>query len=124
MASTDNVAIITEFVAAWSRLDADELASYFAEDGCYHNMPVGPVVGHDNVRAMIAAFTADWTATQWDLLNIVGSGDVVIAERLDRTRAGDKVVDLPCTGVFEMESGKIKVWRDYFDMATFAKAIS
>ena len=124
MTTERNVATITEFVAAWSRLDPDELAGYFAEDGCYYNMPVGPVVGRDNVRAMIAAFTADWTATQWDLLNIVGAGDVVIAERLDRTYAGDKAVDLPCTGVFEMENGKIKIWRDYFDMATFTSAMS
>ncbi len=124
MDSPDNVAIITEFVAAWSRLDADELAGYFTKDGCYHNIPVGPVAGRDNVRDMIAAFTADWTATQWDVLNIVGSGDVVIAERLDRTQAGDKSVDLPCTGVFEMENGRIRVWRDYFDMATFVNAMS
>ncbi|MCP3992818.1 MAG: DUF4440 domain-containing protein [Actinomycetia bacterium] len=124
MASNDNVAVVTEFVEAWSRLDADELAAYFTEDGCYHNMPAGPVSGRDNVRNMIAAFTADWTETEWDLLNIVGEGDVVIAERLDRTKAGDKAVDLPCTGVFEMEDGKIKVWRDYFDMATFVKGMS
>lgn len=124
MASTDNVSVITDFIAAWSRLDPDELASYFTEDGCYHNIPVGPVAGREKVRDMIAAFTADWTATQWDLLNIVGSGDLVVAERLDRTQAGDRSVDLPCTGVFEMEDGKIKVWRDYFDMATFTKAMS
>ena len=124
MTTDRNVATITEFVEAWSRLDPDELASYFTEDGCYHNMPVGPVAGRDNVRNMIAAFIADWTATEWDLLNIVGAGDTVIAERLDRTRAGDKSVDLPCTGVFEMEGGKIKVWRDYFDMATFITAMT
>jgi limonene-1,2-epoxide hydrolase len=124
MSSDDNVAVITEFIEAWTRLDADELADYFTADGTYHNMPVGPVSGRDNVRDMILAFTANWTATEWDLVNIVGSGDVVIAERLDRTQAGDKSVDLPCTGVFEMESGKIKVWRDYFDMGTFMKAMS
>ena len=39
-------------------------------------------------------------------------------ERLDRTRAGDKSVDLPCVRAFELEAGKIKVWRDYFDFAT------
>lgn len=37
---------------------------------------------------------------------------------------GEKGVDLPCLGVFEMEDGKIKVWRDYFDMATFAGGMS
>jgi limonene-1,2-epoxide hydrolase len=48
----------------------------------------------------------------------------VIVERLDRTKAGDKAVDLPCTGVFELENGKIKVWRDYFDLGTYAKGMS
>ncbi len=54
----------------------------------------------------------------------MGAGDVVIAEGLDRTEVGDIKVDLPCCGVFEMEGGKIKVWRDYFDMATFTKPFS
>ena len=123
MDANDNVEVVTRFIDAWSRLDPDELASYFTDDGCYHNMPVGPVGGRENVRQMIAAFTADWTATQWDLLHIVGAGDVVIAERLDRTQAGDRSVDLPSTGVFEMEGGKIKVWRDYFDMSTYTHAM-
>lgn len=123
MGNGDNVEVIVEFIDAWSRLDADELASFFAEDGCYHNMPARPVTGRTEVRDMIAGFIAGWTSTQWDLINIVGSGDLVFAERLDRTQMGDKAVDLPCTGVFEMEDKKIKVWRDYFDMATYAKAM-
>jgi limonene-1,2-epoxide hydrolase len=53
----------------------------------------------------------------------VARGEVVIAERVDRTKAGDKSVDLPCTGVFEMEEGRIKVWRDYFDLGTYMRAL-
>tara|TARA_B100001105_G_C22309926_1_gene407633 strand:- start:657 stop:1031 length:375 start_codon:yes stop_codon:yes gene_type:complete len=119
-----NEEIIRDFVSAWSRLDADELASYFTEDGTYHNMPTGPVSGRENVRTMIAEFTAPWTETQWDLLNIASCDDVVIAERLDRTTAGDKSVDLPCTGVFEMRDGKIYCWRDYFDIGTYVRAMT
>ncbi|NNL65017.1 MAG: SnoaL-like domain-containing protein [Myxococcales bacterium] len=118
-----NERIIREFIEAWSRLDPRELAGYFAEDGVYHNMPMGPVAGRSKVEDLIRAFTASWTATTWDLLNIVCSGDVVIAERLDRTRAGDQSVDLPCVGVFELEAGKIKVWRDYFDLATYQSGL-
>jgi limonene-1,2-epoxide hydrolase len=76
------------------------------------------------VEKFIRGFTAQWTETTWDLLTIMSSGDVVIAERLDRTRAGEKSVDLPCVGVFELEDGKIKVWRDYFDLATYAKGMA
>ena len=97
---------------------------YFAEDGVYHNMPTGPVGGRENVKKMIAGFIGAWTETEWEILNLLSSGDVVIAERLDRTKAGEKSVDLPCTGVFELQGGKIKVWRDYFDMGTFVKGMS
>ena len=125
MAETnENVEIIREFIEAWSRLDAAELAGYFAEDGIYYNMPAAPVNGRENVEKFIAGFSGSWTETNWDILNIMSAGDVVIAERLDRTKAGDKAVDLPCIGVFELEAGKIKVWRDYFDMATYAKGMS
>ncbi len=119
-----NEEIIRDFIKAWSRLDAKELAGYFAEDGVYHNMPTGPVKGRDNVEAFIAGFAKDWTSTEWDLLNILADGDIVITERLDRTKVGDKPVDLPCAGIFEMQDGKIKVWRDYFDLSTYMNALA
>ena len=119
----DNVRIIREFCAAWSTLDPARLADYFTEDGTYHNMPTQPVSGRDNVRQFIEGFLATWTETQWDVLNIVGDGDLVIAERLDRTRTSNGDVDLPCTGVFEMENGRIRVWRDYFDLGTYMSAM-
>lgn len=120
---TDNVAIVREFIEAWSSLDADRLTDYFTEDGTYFNMPTQPVTGRDNLQKFITGFLATWTETQWDIIHIMGEGDVVIAERLDRTKTSQGNVDLPCCGVFEMEGGKIKVWRDYFDLGTFMKAM-
>lgn len=120
----DNIAIIRDFIAAWSRLDADELTDYFTEDGIYHNMPAKPVAGRENLRAFIAGFISNWTQTDWDMLTIMGDGDKVVAERLDRTMLGEISIDLPCCGVFEMRDGKIAVWRDYFDMATYTRALS
>jgi limonene-1,2-epoxide hydrolase len=120
----ENERIVREFVAAWSRLDPKELALYFAEDGTYHNVPVGPVSGRANIEELIRGFIASWTETTWDLLNVVCAGDVVIAERLDRIRMGEKSVDLPCVGVFEIEGGKIQTWRDYFDMATYQRGLA
>jgi limonene-1,2-epoxide hydrolase len=121
---SDNSDLIIEFCQAWSRLDPVELAAYFTEDGIYHNMPAGPVEGRDEIETFIRGFTATWTKTNWDLLNVLDNGNIVIAERLDRTQAGEKKVDLPCTGVFEIRDGRIAVWRDYFDMGTYARGMS
>lgn len=121
---SDNERIIRDFVATWPSLDVEKIVAFFTDDGVYHNMPIAPVAGRDQLRAFIGAFLKDWTKTNWDILNIAAAGNVVIAERIDHIHVGDKLVDLPCCGVFELENGKIKAWRDYFDLATYSKALT
>jgi len=119
----DNAAVVRAFLAAWSRLDAFELADYFTDDGVYHNMPAQPVRGRDNVRALIAGFTRGWSGAAFEVINLAASGEVVVVERIDRMTVGGRAVELPCCGVFEMRGGMIAVWRDYFDMKTYLDAI-
>ncbi len=118
-----NERIVRSFIEAWSRLDAEELASYFSEDGCYYNMPTEPVRGRDNVERFIRGFTANWTATEWEILGMASAGDRVYVERMDRTRTSQGNVDLPCLGVFELQDGRIREWRDYFDLNTFMQGL-
>lgn len=121
---SDNEKTIRNFVDAWPRLDVAEIVDYFTEDGVYHNMMLEPVKGREALTGFIGAFMANWSDVKWEILTLVSKGDTVIAERVDRMKVGGKPVALPCCGVFEMENGKIKVWRDYFDLATFSKAAS
>ena len=118
-----NEKIIRDFIAAWSRLDVKELLEFFTDDGCYHNMPMQPAKGRKNVEQLISGFLSTWTETQWEIINIASSGNIVIAERVDKTKTTGGNVDLPCVGVFELENGKIKEWRDYFDMGTYTGAM-
>lgn len=119
-----NEDIIREFVRTWSTLDPDRIVAFFAEDWVYHNMPLAPVSGRAQLRAFIAGFVKNWSATDWVIVNLVSAGPIVIAERVDRTKMGEKSVDLPCCGVFELKDGKISVWRDYFDLATYTRALA
>ena len=120
----DNAEVIRNFVAAWSRLDADELTAFFTEDGIYHSMMLPPVQGHAALRPFIAGFAGGWQSAEWELVNLVASGDLVVAERVDRAVAGGKPITLPCCGVFEMRDGRIAAWRDYFDMGTYTSALA
>ncbi|MDO8421514.1 MAG: limonene-1,2-epoxide hydrolase family protein [Parvibaculum sp.] len=119
-----NEEIIRDFVNAWPSLDVEKIVSFFTEDGIYHNMMIHPVKGHADLRNFISAFLKGWSETEWEILNLASSGNTVFAERVDRTKVGGKPVSLPCCGVFEMENGKIKAWRDYFDMGTYTKALA
>ena len=49
-------------------------------------------------------------------------GSTVFMERVDRHQLSDRWVELPVTGVFEVQDGKIVYWRDYFDAATILSA--
>jgi limonene-1,2-epoxide hydrolase len=119
-----NEDIVRNFIKAWSTLDVETIVGFFAEDGVYHNMPIAPVSGRAQLRAFIAGFVKNWSATNWEIINLVSAGPIVIAERMDRTKVGEKSVDLPCCGVFELQDGKIRVWRDYFDMGTYTRALA
>lgn len=115
--------IVQDFCTAWTRLDIEELMAYFGPDPVYHNMPGPPAKGREAVRRTIESFLKGWQHTEWEVTNIAANGNVVFAERVDRTDAGGRHVDLPCVGVFEIQDGKITAWRDYFDMATYTRAM-
>jgi limonene-1,2-epoxide hydrolase len=97
---------VRNFCAAWSRLDVDELMAYFTDDAVYHNMPGPPAKGREAVRRTIESFLKGWQKTEWEIVNIAAAGNVVLAERVDRTDAGGKHVDLPVAGVFEVVDGR------------------
>ena len=116
-----NIDIVTEFCEAWSRRDVDELVDYFTEHAIYHNMPGPPIEGKPAIKTIFQQILAPTTWAEWETLNIAEVGDAVLTERVDRFDIAGKRVELPVAGVFEIEGGKIKAWRDYFDMATWTR---
>jgi len=119
MASTP-ATIVRDFLGAWPRRNLDELMSFFAPDAVYHNVPVAPCVGAAAIRDTFAGFLATMPGIVLDVVNLVGDGELVMAERIDRfVMPNGHRFDLPVTGVFEVRGGKIVAFRDYFNLASF-----
>ena len=121
---SDNRALVREFIAAFNAYskaeDLDRIMGFFAPKAVYHNMPVPPVSGHDAIRGVLAGFMGMATKVDWVLHDIAESdAGRVLTERLDRFLVGEKWVELPVMGAFEIENGKISAWRDYFDLSQF-----
>jgi limonene-1,2-epoxide hydrolase len=116
-----NEDLIRRFCAAWSRRDIDELLGFFAEDAVYHNIPIEPVSGRDGIRNMLQLFIPVSQEISFEVRNVASSGDVVFTERVDRFAMGERTVELPVAGVFEIRDGKIAAWRDYFDLGTWVR---
>ena len=60
---SENEQIVREFITAWSNLDPGELASYFTEDGTYHNIPSVAVNGRGIV--LTGKLSAYWQMGTW-----------------------------------------------------------
>ncbi len=119
-----NTDLVSAFCRAWSNRDVDEILGYFAEDAVYHNMPMPPMQGKPAIKAILQQIVSPTTWMEWETLNMAEAGNVVFTERVDRFEMAGKKVELPVAGVFEIEGGKIKAWRDYFDMAAWTRQTS
>jgi limonene-1,2-epoxide hydrolase len=116
--------LVRRFCAAWSDGDFAALMEYFSEDATYHNIPLDPVKGRDAIRTTIEGFTAGVDKIEFRVHHIVAEGPVVLTERTDVFVAGDRTIELPVMGTFEVAGGKIAAWRDYFDLNQFMSQLA
>jgi limonene-1,2-epoxide hydrolase len=121
---TDAEKVVREFCAAFEAHDAEAVRPYLAEDVVYHNIPMDPAEGQEAAVAFLAGFLTMCDKMVIEITNLAVDGNVVLTERVDSFTVGDLVAPLPVMGVFEVVDGKIRAWRDYFDMAQATKAFS
>lgn len=118
--------VVSDLFTAWSRLSIDDIMSYFAEDAVWDNVPMTPANGKAAIREMTNGFLKDTATFGVKVLKSAHEGNVVFNSRIDSiTMKNGKKADIPVAGMFELDdNGKIKVWRDYFDLATFTKQVA
>lgn len=113
-----NAATTREFLSAWGKLSSDALMPYFADAAVYQNMPWPPLEGPAAIRGFLDAFFPMASKLQFDTSLLTTKGSLVYTERVDQfwLKSGPHI-RLPILGVFEFDkAGKIKAWRDYFDL--------
>jgi limonene-1,2-epoxide hydrolase/SAM-dependent methyltransferase len=138
MTGAEGIALVRRFLDACVRADPDEFASWFTEDAVWWNAPWPPIIGHAAIRDALVRGSRRMTALPWEIIHIAavdladdragtaggragaGRADaVVLTERIDHFTIGDTRIDVPCMGIFELRSGRIVAWRDYWDLGKF-----
>ena len=109
--------VVDAFIAAICADDLEQALTMVSDDVVYDNVPIGAVTGPDGIRQALGGFLASATGIDWVVHRQIADGNVVMNERTDRFEMGGSWHDLPVMGVFEVEDGRITLWRDYFDMA-------
>jgi limonene-1,2-epoxide hydrolase len=113
--SARNDRLIQKFIQAWERRDTEFIMECWAEDAVYHSIPLTPIVGKAAIHKFVAGFEAK-PPGRLEVHHQVAAGRIVMNERTDHIVLNGKPVSLPICGVFEIEDGRIKAWREYFDL--------
>ena len=121
-------AFVRHFIQLLEQKDLDGACALIADDCEYDNVPMRKVFGPEGVRDTLAPFVASCSEIDWVIHRQTSSGDTnngtVFNERTDRFKMGDRWVEIPLVGVFEVRNEKITLWRDYFDLAMFQKSLA
>ncbi len=116
--------IVNEFIARVVRMDLDGACELVSDDVEYDNVPMGKVYGPDGIKGVLAQMVGMLDEVEWVIHRQVAAGSLVLNERTDRFGKDGRWIDLPVAGVFEVTDGRITLWRDYFDMATFTDQLT
>lgn len=105
--------LVTAWIAAFNRQDAEALAAMYAEDAVNHQVAEAPVVGRAAIRAM---FVAGFAATEMVCIpeNLFEDGEWAILEWRDP-------LGLRGCGFFHVVDGRIIFQRGYWDKLSFLR---
>lgn len=112
------IGTVREFLGALERLDIDGALEHAAPDIVYQNVPLPAARGIDAVGRQLRFMAKYGTGFRADIHNIAASGNTVLTERTDVLEVGRWRDEFWVCGTFQLQEGRIVLWRDYFDMAT------
>jgi len=113
------IELVRRFCSEWSTMDVDDFVSYFTDDAVYHNVPMEPCVGRDEIRTFAEEFIGSMQGLDVEIHHILADGPIVVTERTDVVVYPHVTIRVPIMGIFEIDDGKIARWREYFDMKQF-----
>ncbi len=114
--ASDNEQLVRDMLSAWERRDSRFILEHLTEDAVYHAVPLRPVIGKAALTPWVTSFE-DVPPGRLEVRNQVAGGDVVMNERTDHITIEGTEVSLAICAVFEIEEGRIRAWREYFDLA-------
>jgi len=94
--------------------------AWLAQDVEYQNVPFPRDVGKAQVERTLRLLQRFAKSFDVTIHHIAERNGVVLTERTDYLRGPWLDLAFWVCGTFEVRDGKIVLWRDYFDLATFA----
>ncbi|MGZ8178375.1 limonene-1,2-epoxide hydrolase family protein [Williamsia sp. SKLECPSW1] len=119
---TRQIEVVERFLRALADSDLDTAAGLLDDDLLYQNVGLPSI---RTARTTIGLFRRFVRVARFDVVTHRSTGNAdgtVLNERTDLIAVGPFVLTFWVCGVFEVEDGRITLWRDYFDFLTMLTA--
>ena len=123
-ADAERLAVADDMIDAWNTMEWDRAFDLFADDGVLHSVMIEPIVGRQAIRERLLPLVQNLERIELQIRNKGIVNDVVMFERVDDFVYKGKHSRIPVVGVMEISNGKIDAWREYYDKASLAAALS
>lgn len=111
-----NEKVVNDFCEDWKYGDAERLTSYFTDDIIYQVVEGVPLInGKAEFIEKVQPFLDNFKDIRWEILRSSPMGRLVLNDRIDYYEdpiKGDSQI-FKVTGIFQVEDGLIKDWRDW-----------
>jgi ketosteroid isomerase-like protein len=129
MSSQENVQVVKDGFAAFSRGDIPGLLALLAEDVEWHipgaGLPLaGTYRGRDGVANFFQNLSAEWEILDFQPREFVAEGDRVLVVGWERAKvkATNRTAEVDWIMSFTVRNGKIAIFREYIDTKALADA--
>jgi limonene-1,2-epoxide hydrolase len=116
---TANIRVVREFLDALVAGDPDTARQYLHPDIVWHNVSLPKIRGIESVMRILRGMSRPGVGFDVRLHHIADEGTAVLTERTDILIWNRLRSEFWVCGTFEIEDGKILVWRDYFSNRAF-----
>lgn len=114
--------LVDRFLHAYFHNDAVAALASVTDDFEWVNiaLPMATIQGRPALAAKLAVpnlgLPVALECAEHDTTLVVEQGDRLMHERIDRLTFAGRTVTIPCAAAWEFRSGRIAVWRDYYDI--------
>jgi limonene-1,2-epoxide hydrolase len=118
ISDVDNARTVETFLNALQDEDFDTAEALVSEDFVWHNVGLTKMRGRRRIMKLLRSGEGR-AGFEVKIHRIAAEGNAVLTERTDALIFGPLRLQFWVCGTFELQDGRIRVWRDYFDMFDF-----
>jgi limonene-1,2-epoxide hydrolase len=125
-ADTDaqKLATVRQMIDAWNTRNWEQVYDLFAQDAVLQSMMLEtPTVGREAIKQRIGTLARDISRIELRIRHLGVADGVVFIERVDDFVYRGHHGAVPVVGVVEVEQGRVKAWREYYDRAQMIEAM-